>query len=162
MLRYLPPSGTTPPLLYESVGLPGVVTEWAIGKWPFKTCCDDDPPSSYENIFVTRSVLGKTVGVEPWPVDRSAQALLARLRALTQNSCSTPLLWISDTNLCTQLLADLDAAESFRASGSASQAQSTLDHYNGLLGTSGALSPGVTSSAFWLLSANVGIIRAMF
>src|SRR5712671_4384561 len=162
MLSYLAPSASTPSLQFESVGLPGVVTNWAIGKWPIKTCCDDDPPGSGENVLVTRSVQSKTVGVEPWPGDRSSQAMLSRLRTLTQNSCSTPLNWITDSSLCTQLIADIDAAESFRASGSGSQVQTTIDHYNGLLGTSAAFAPGVTSPAFWLLSSNAGIIRAMF
>jgi hypothetical protein len=72
------------------------------------------------------------------------------------------LNWITDSSLCAQLIADIDTAEGFRASGSGSQAQSTIDHYNSLLGTSASFAPGVTSAAFWLLSSNSEIIRAMF
>ena len=162
MLSLLAPSGTTPPLLYESVGLPGVVTDWALGNWPLPNCCDDDPPSQSEDVLVTRTVQGKTVGVEQWPTDRSAQALLARLRTLTETACATPLQWITDSALCTQLVSDVDTAEAYRASDDNSHVQSTLVHYTSLVGTPGALTPGVTAQAYWLLASNADIIRAMF
>jgi hypothetical protein len=133
-LDLIPPSTSTVPILFESVGLPGIVTS---------------------------TVQGKTVGVDVWPVDRSAQALLARLRTLTQSSCASPLLWITDAALCGQLLSDVDAAEAYRASGASTQAQSTLDHYKTLLAgpDPGTFAPGVTSPAFWLLKSNADIVK---
>jgi hypothetical protein len=58
---------------------------------------------------------GKTVGVEPWPPDRTAKALLARLRALSQTSCGSPLKWITSSALCTKLIGYLDQADTYRA-----------------------------------------------
>jgi hypothetical protein len=91
-LDLLPPAASTDPIFFESVGLPGVVTTWTQGDFPIPECCDEDLPSSGEDVFVTRTVPGKTVGVQAWPVDRSAQALLARLRSVTQSTCASPLL----------------------------------------------------------------------
>ena len=155
----LAPSAVTPALTFESVGLPGVVTNWAIGHWPPKTCCDDDPPGSGEDVFLTRAIQSSTAGVQLWPTDRSTQALIARLRTLSQNVCASPLNWITDSTLCSQLVSDLDTAEGFRAAGATSQLQSTLDHYKSLLGTSASFAAGVNSAAFWMLSVNADIIR---
>ena len=155
----LAPSAATPTLTFASVGLPGVVTNWSIGHWPPKTCCDDDPPGTGEDVFLTRAIQSSTAGVQPWPTDRSAQALIARLRTLSQNVCASPLNWITDSTLCSQLVSDLDAAENFRAAGATSQVQTTMDHYKSLLGTSTAFATGVNSAAFWMLSVNADIIR---
>ena len=158
-LSLVAPSAVTPTLTFESVGLPGVVTNWSIGHWPPKNCCDDDPAGSGEDVFVTRAIQSSTAGVQPWPTDRSTQALIARLRTLSQNVCASPLNWITNSTLCSQLVSDLDTAESFRAAGATSQLQSTMDHYKGLLGTSTAFATGVNSAAFWTLSVNADIIR---
>jgi hypothetical protein len=91
--------------------------------------------------------------------DRSIQALIARLRTLSQTVCAAPLNWITNATLCSQLISDLDAAEGFRATGATSQVQSTLDHYKSLLGTSTSFATGVNSAAYWMLSANADIIR---
>jgi hypothetical protein len=161
-LDLLAPAASSIPILFESVGLPGIVTTWSQGSFPIPDCCDDDLPGTGEDVFITRTVQGKTVGVEAWPVDRSAQALLARLRTLTQSTCASPLLWITSSTLCVQLLSDIDAVEGFRASGAFSQAQNTMDHYNGLLTgpDPGTFASGVTSSAFWLLTSNANIVKA--
>jgi hypothetical protein len=163
-LDLLPPSSSTVPISFESVGLPGVVSDWVQGHWPIPTCCDDDSAGSGEDIFVTRTIQGKTVGVEPWPLDRSAQALLARLRTLTQTSCASPLLWITDTGLCGQLVTDLDSAEAYRASGAYAQARTTMDQYSALLNgpDPGTFASGVTSPAFWLLKSNGDIVKSAF
>jgi hypothetical protein len=160
-LDLLAPSSTTSPISFESVGLPGIVNEWVQGHWPIPTCCDDDPQGVGEDVFVTRTVQGKTVGVEPWPFDRSAQALLARLKSLAQTSCASPLLWITDGALCGQLVADLDAAEAYRASSAFAEARATIDQFSSRLNGAdpGTFATGVTSPAFWLLKANAEIVK---
>lgn len=159
-LNLLAPSASTGPIFFESVGLPDIVSQWAGGDWPLPTCCDDDAPGTGEDAFVTRTVQGRTVGVEQWPGNRSSQALLARLRSLTQESCATPLLWVSDGTLCAQLVTDLDAAESYRATGATAQARSAMDHFKGLLAgpAPGTFATGVTSAAYWLLKSNADIV----
>jgi len=161
ILNLLPPATSTVPLQFESVGLPGIVTNWAQGNWPLPTCCDDDSPDSAEDVLVTRTVVGKTVGVEPWPADRSSQALIARLRTLTQTSCASPLLWLTDAGLCSQLESDIDAAEAYRASGVNAEAQSTLDHYKALLSgpDPGTIAIGVKNPGYWLLITNADIVK---
>lgn len=160
-LDLLAPSSSTAQIFFESVGIPGIVDKWVQGHWPIPTCCDDDPPDVGEDVFVTRTVQGKTAGVEPWPSDRSAQALLARLRTLTQTSCASPLLWISDGALCNQLVADLDAAEAYRALSAFAEARTTMDQFSSRLNGAdpGTFAPGVTSPAFWLLKANADIVK---
>lgn len=161
-LDLLAPSSSTAPIFFEAIGLPGIVDERVQGHWPIPTCCDDDPPSASEDVFVTRTVQGKTVGVEPWPLDRSAKALLARLRILTQQSCTAPLNWITDSTLCTQLLTDLDAAETSRAAGANVLAKSSLDHYKALLTglPPGTFANGVTGQAYWLLTSNADVVKS--
>lgn len=156
----LGPSASASGLSFESIGLPGIVTDWVQGHFPLPECCDDDE-GAVEDVLVTRSVAGKTVGTEVWPLNRSAQALLARLRSLTQSTCTTPLSWITDSTLCTQLLTDLDAAEAYRASGASQSASASLDHFEGLLNgpDPGTFAPGVSSSAFWLLKTNAEIVK---
>jgi hypothetical protein len=156
----LGPSATASGLSFESIGLPGIVTHWVQGHFPLPECCDDGQAPA-EDVLVTRSVTGKTVGTDAWPIDRSAQALLARLRGLTQSACTTPLSWITDATLCTQLLNDLDAAETYRATGAYASASASVDHFESLLNgpDPGTFATGVSSSAFWLLKTNAEIVK---
>jgi hypothetical protein len=103
---------------------------------------------------------GQTVGIEPWPADRSAQSLLARLRGLTQTSCTTPLQWISSTTLCDALIADLDQAESFRSSGQTAEARNSLSAFIAAITGSppGTPAAGVTAAGYWLLQSNASIV----
>jgi len=161
-LDLLPPGAISPDLSFESLGLPSIVTHWAEGGWPLPACCDDDSANAGDAYTLAiRSVQGKTVGVEQWPSDRSTQALLGRLHELTQTVCGSPLIWVTDSALCTALVSDLSAAESFRASGATIEARNSLDHYKGLLSgpDPGSFAPGVTSPAYWLLRANADIVR---
>lgn len=157
----LAPGGTSPQLYFESIGLPGILPYWAGGKFALST--DEDLPDSVlvTDPLSTEMVSGKTVGVDPWPIDRSPAGLLSRLRTLTQSTCAAPLAWITDSNLCGQLLTDVDSADSYRAAGQTTQAKTTLSHFVSLLGSPGAYASGVKSSAFWLLRTNAEIINAM-
>ena len=161
-LDLLAPGATSPLLSFEAVGLPGIVTHRAEGGWPLPECCDDDSSASGATYtLAARSVQGSTVGVEVLAANQSAQSLLARLRELTQTACGSPLFWITSSSLCTELVQDLDASESFRASGAVIQAQNSLIHYSNLLSgpDPGTFAPGVTSPAYWLLRTNAEIVR---
>jgi hypothetical protein len=159
---YLAPGATTPQLHFEAVGLPGIRTYWAGGYYPLPDLSDElvTDSTALADPFVTNMVNGKTVGVDPWPNDRSAQALLARLRVLTLNTCATPTFWITDNGLCSQLVGDLDEAEGFRASGQVSQARDAIAAFNSRL-DSGSAAGTVKPSALWLLKANANIISAI-
>jgi hypothetical protein len=157
-LDFLAPGATSIPVYFESVGLPAIATHWAGG---------DDPPvdesvadSTSEDPLKYHAVAGKTVGVEPWPVDKSAKALIARLKTLTQTSCATPLKWITASSLCTKLLGYLTTAETNRAAGKVTLAKSSMATYiKSLAGkTAGTFATGVTSPAYWLLKTNADIV----
>jgi hypothetical protein len=156
---YVAASTTTPVIHYEAVGVPGILAFWAGGYFPVPVGGDEaeTDSTSAPDPFVTQMITGQTVGVEPWPTDRSAQALLARLKTLSQTSCAAPLSWITDSTLCTQLTADLDQAETYRAAGQTSDAASTLNDYKSHLST-GSSNGTVKSPAFWLLTANADIV----
>jgi hypothetical protein len=150
---------TTPQMRFDAVGLPGILAYWAGGYFPLQEGDDDLASDSTEisDPFVTEMVNGKAVGIEPWPANRSAQALLARLRSLTQTTCAASLAWITDGSLCAQLTASLDQAETYRAAGQKSHAGTTLSQYKSLL--SSALAAGTANSlAYWLLKANADIV----
>jgi hypothetical protein len=156
----LNPSATSVPLYFESVGIPDTVTSWAGGYFelPEAESAADTLPT--DDPLHYNTVAGVTVGVKPWPVDRSARALLSRLRVLTQNSCGPTLLWVSSASLCTQLLSDIDRAESLRASGHPVQARASLKSFiSAISGSSpGTFAANVTSAGYWLLRSNAGII----
>jgi hypothetical protein len=155
------PGAATPILQFDAVGLPGIVTFWAGGYYELPEGDDALVTDStvLPDLFTTNKISGQTVGVDRWPTDRSAQALLSRLRVLTQSSCAAPTHWITDSSLCTQLLADLDQAESARANGQAAEARSVLAQYDDLL-LGGNTSGVVKSMAYRLLKSNSDIVSA--
>jgi hypothetical protein len=160
ILALLPPGSTTPQLYFESVGLPGILTYWAGGDFPPPMVDDANDGKPAPDLLATEMINGKTVGVEPWPSDRTAKGLLARLRSLTQSSCGSPLLWITSSTLCTKLIGYVDQAETYRASGKTTQAKSSLNSYISALSgkTSGTFATGVTASGYWLLQPNANIV----
>jgi hypothetical protein len=157
----LPGGSTTPVLHFDAVGLPGILTYWVGGDFQFPSLEEPDSIDLSDPI-VSQMISGQTVGVEAWPASRSAQDLLARLRGLTQRTCDPPLTWITDSGLCSQLIGYLDQAETNRANGQISQAQSSLsDFMNAIAGSApGTFATGVNSSAFWLLKANADIVNS--
>jgi len=159
------PGGATPELYFESVGLPTVQTFWAGGDYQYPSY---DDGSTSDTVTVSdplnkAMIQGKTVGVELWPSNRTAQALLARLRSLTTSACASPLLWITDGALCTALLADIDQAELKRANNQLTEARASLAHYISLLAGAQPGSPaaGVTASGYWLLRPNAEIVTGL-
>lgn len=157
-LSLLPPGGTSVPLTFQSVGLPSIVKYWIGGNYPVVE--EGAADSTYGDPLKYRTVLGKTVGVDPWPTDRTPKALIARLRTLTQTSCATPLTWITSSTLCTKLIGYLDQAEANRAAGKITQAKSAMNNYVASLSgkTAGTFAPGVTNPGYWLLRPNAAIV----
>lgn len=156
------PGSTTPTLRFEAVGLPGIVSYWAGGYFPLPDALEELVTDStvLPDPFVNRMITGQTIGVEPWPANRSAQVLLARLRILTQSSCSASLTWITDATLCSQLIIDLDQAEVYRANGQVAQARETLLSYQAAV-SSGGSAGTVKNPAYWLLKSNAEIVGAI-
>jgi hypothetical protein len=158
LLDLLAPAATSIPFYFESVGLPAIMSDWAGGEVPDMAESEADTlPSDWVKY---NSVAGKTVGVEPWPVDRSAKALIARLKTLTQTSCATPLKWITSSSLCTKLVGFLTSAETNRAAGNVTKAKSSMASYSKALAgkTAGTYASGVTNPAYWLLKPNADIV----
>lgn len=163
MLRdFLPPDSMSQPLVLESIGLPGIVDFWAGGYFPPPKGDDEPEPDTLElpDPFVTQMITGKTVGIEPWPSDRSSGVLLGRLRSLTQSTCSDPLLWIASSGICTTLLTDLDRAAAGLSNAQIDRARDDLRAYiNRLSAQSGDTTlSGITSAGYWLLKANADIL----
>ena len=158
-LDLLPPGRTSVALSYRSVGLPSIVNDWVGGHYPLLPESPSDTISG--DPLKYRTVPGKTVGVSPWPTDRSAKALIARLRILTQTNCAAPLTWITSSTLCTKLVGYLNQAESNRAAGKRTQAKSAMNSYiTSLSGkTAGTFASGVTNPGYWLLKPNADIIN---
>jgi hypothetical protein len=155
----LPPGGVTPDLSFEAIGLPGISTFWAGGK--FKLPSDEDAAESeVDDPLANEMIHGLTVGVERAPTDGTPQALLKRLGNLTGLSCKAPTLWISDASLCTQLVSDLAGAEALSSRGQPAQAKEAVLHYISLLGDPRAAA--VNNSAYWLLKSNAEIINSKF
>jgi hypothetical protein len=161
--QFLAPGATTPELHFEAVGLPGIRTFWAGGYFPLPEVSDNPVTDStvLADPFVAQMTNGSIVGVDPWPADRSAQSLLARLRTVTQATCAAPSYWISDATLCGQLVSDLDQAEGYRSSGHLIEAKDALDHYKGRI-SGGSSSGAVKNPAYWLLNVNADVIGAMW
>jgi hypothetical protein len=154
--RQLPPGEVTPDLSFQALGLPGISTFWAGGK--FKRSSDEDAAETeVDDPLTNEMVSGVTVGVEPLPADRTSPALLQRLRSLTSLSCKAPTLWITDASLCSELVSDLARAEALSSSGQVTQAKEVVSHYINRLADPRAT--GVTSPAYWLLKSNAEIIN---
>jgi len=158
----IPAGSSTPELHFDAVGIPAIVTYWVGGVFVFPS--REEPDNSPEtDPFVAEMINGKTVGVEPWPTDRTSHALIARLRLLTQTSCAAPLLWVNSADLCSQLVSNLDQAESFRAGGQSLDARNSLNAFISAISgsTPGAFAPGVNSLGYWLLKTNAEIVLSV-
>ncbi len=103
-LRPLLPGRTSPALAYSAAGLPGLVTWWAA---PFVAPGREEPAdvevaaSATDGPGRTAADSGITVGIVPFPADRSRAALLARLDGLITQSCT--LGWVDSAGECNSL-----------------------------------------------------------
>lgn len=105
----LAPGTASPLLAFSARGLPGIVQYWGT-PWiaPDTIEVSDDLPPSVRGEgtgprgpgnFAADS--GVTIGIVPFPADRSRAALLARLRGLEQDACARG--WIDNAGVCTSL-----------------------------------------------------------
>lgn len=110
----LPPGKASPLLAFSARGLPGIVEYWGT-PWEAPDTVDvgDDVPPSVRGEstgprgpgnFATDS--GLTVGIVPFPSDRSRAALLMRLKGLEQVACARG--WIDNLGVCTSLRVKID------------------------------------------------------
>jgi hypothetical protein len=167
-LHLIAPGLATPDLEYESVGIPGIMDYWAQGNAPAGSGEEDEadegkgvshPP---EELLATEMINGKTLGVERWPADRSAPALIRRLRILTIRTCSASLSWVSDSGLCSRLQAGIDKVHQAREAAQLSEGKRAIEDFIAVLNAANN-EPGVTtmtSAGFWLLKLNAEILEA--
>lgn len=149
------PGQESPPLEFEAVGLPAIVTSWVEGYYPPSTEIPsdtlplEDPMVGLEG----HSVRGSTVGVEPFPSDLGGGNLLLRLRGLLDQSCGD-LGWISNALVCATLGANLDNARQAVSQGDAATARNHLTIFLTQLEAEHAGGVVVNDSAYWLLKVN--------
>ena len=104
-MRSLMPGTTSPALSFSAVGLPGVVKYWATPLVAPDTVETPDVPAKAGGPIGpgnTATDSGYTVGVVPFPADRSRAALLVRLGRLTRSACDRG--WIDNAGVCNSLL----------------------------------------------------------
>lgn len=104
-MRSLIPGATSPALSFSAVGLPGIVKYWATPLvLPDTVETPDVPAKAGQPVGPGNSAAdsGYTVGVVPFPSDRSRIALLARLDRLTRSACARA--WVDNAGVCNSLL----------------------------------------------------------
>lgn len=104
---HVAPGGAAPPVAFSAAGLPGIVSYWA-EQWvpPDTVESADEPPDSSQapvkpGPWNSASDSGRTVGIVPFPVDRSRGALLTRMRTLLRESCVRG--WVDEASVCSSL-----------------------------------------------------------
>jgi hypothetical protein len=165
--KQLPAGATTPPLAFEALGLPGIVTYWALGWFPVGRLEDDveqepPPPMSPREALASGTVEGRTVGVDPVPPDRSPEALLYRLTGLLDESCGA-LSWITSASVCRSLKEKLQHARQAVINGDKTGAGVSLGRFlTELTAQHGARATRpVNDAAFWLLRVNAEYLRRL-
>lgn len=96
---------TSAPVSYEAIGLPGIVSfraaRWVPSREAGPGELDQDPGIlSYDEADADQ-VIGKTVGVVPFPSDMSSEAMGRRAEALAADACA--LGWIDNAGVCNSL-----------------------------------------------------------
>ena len=102
------PAASAPSLAYRAIGLPGLVKYWAT---PYQA------PDTIEAADVSSEELaagpgasaadsGLTVGVVPFPADRSRSALLHRLTTMLDRVCMRG--WVDNQGVCNSLRVKID------------------------------------------------------
>lgn len=143
---HVAPGGATPPVAFSATGLPGIVSYWA-ERWvpPDTVETADEPPDSSQapvkpGPWSSASDSGRTVGIVPFPADRSRAALVTRMRTLLREACAHG--WVEDANVCSSLDQKLEQ-----------------DDISGLLGELGAnRARHVNELAYFLLVGNVSAL----
>jgi hypothetical protein len=103
-LKPLTPGKTSPSLAFSARGVPGVVKYWAAPFVAPGTEETADVPvhvAKHPGPGTTAADSGLTVGVVPFPANRSRAALLARLERLLGDACTRG--WVDDQGICNSL-----------------------------------------------------------
>jgi hypothetical protein len=99
------PGESSPILVYEAIGLPGIVTYRALRYFGVRPVRPADTSRESEELRFdkpgTDYTLGKTVGVVSLPIDVRPVALADRLRQLVDEACE--LRWVDSPSVCRSL-----------------------------------------------------------
>lgn len=152
---HLAPGESSPALVFEAAGLPGIVTHRVRGWAPPPPVTPRPHDFVVSNPRDENSVLGKTVGIEPFPTDLSPVNLVRRLQELTDETCGE-LGWIDNPGVCNSLRRKLENAERSLRRGPTNAAEGQL---NALLNELEAQrGEHVNDSAYWLLRSNAEFV----
>jgi hypothetical protein len=155
---HVSPGAMTPPLVFEAVGLPGLVTYWAMGWFPVPEYDPDEvvrPPMSPREAIAESNIEGRTVGIDSFPANRTPRALLGRLHGLLDITCGE-LAWIQCAPLCHRLRTKLEQAHESVARRKNKSARAQLQDFLKELAShrdKSGVRP-MTDAAFWLLKVN--------
>jgi hypothetical protein len=154
------PGQSTPPLSFSALGLPGLVTYWAIPDLETHPPVDDERNEKLEPLKGYADS-GVTVGVVPVASSSTAADLLARLRGLQDYACGTAG-WISSGTICGTLRDKLDGVGSALSAGDLSTAASTMQAFVQQLDAQHGSVPGkqVSDEAYSLLRENAVYLRS--
>jgi len=157
LTRQLPPGATAAPFAFEGAGLPGIVTTWVRGYYPPPALTTENPgaPRRPSDPLAENSIRGRTVGLEPFPVDQTPAGLLGRLGGLVSAACGD-LAWITSAEICHSLQVKLDQARRSLEQGRQDTAKNQLGAFLNELTAQHGPEPGkyVTDNAYWLLKVN--------
>ncbi len=153
----LAPGEGAPPLVLTAIGLPTLVTYWVRGYTPPSTDIPSDTVPVSDPL-TANSVADTTVGVEPFPTDRSAGGLLVRLHGLVDQTCGTALAWITSSTVCSSLGGKLDTASQRLSQADTTGAQTQIQSFLTELGAQHGTGLPVNDSAYWLLKVNAEYI----
>jgi hypothetical protein len=146
------PGDSSPVLQYRAIGLPTIVSYWARGYQPPPPLTEADtlPVVQPTDPLTSNSVPGSTVGVEPYPADLSAVALLSRLRGLLDESCS--LAWASGPT-CSSLDARLAQAAGLLP-GDVAGTIAAVEQFLSEVETARETPATVNDATYWLVRVN--------
>jgi hypothetical protein len=102
------PGESSPVLVYEAIGLPGIVPYRALRYFGVRSArpADVDEPDEFRfDKAGSEYTVGKTVGVVSLPIDLRPSALANRLRRLVDQACE--LGWVDGPAVCQSLRANV-------------------------------------------------------
>jgi hypothetical protein len=102
------PGHASPPIAFSAVGLPGIVRYWA-EPWVAPDTVDDGDvhvAAASPGPWNAAADSGVTLGIVPFPANRSRDALLERMKGLMEDACDRH--WIDNGGVCTSLRVKLE------------------------------------------------------
>jgi hypothetical protein len=136
-LGLIAPEDSAAPFYFSAVGLLGIVKFWARGFVPDLELPEDVAERMKAPLPIWRdSFQGWTIAVVPFPANMTALGLTQRLEALTNTACKDHLLFITESDICTNPSARQRLAEQAAQAGDVATACS---HLGALIGEVDAL-----------------------